>query len=403
MIQAITKTNLTTYLQTEDNRINTSVATSNIRHLLKFTNVMSKSVQYAYGATETINNRFTKFTFDFNISTDIYTGKIDFEPAGYWTYEVYEVSWIGTVSVTANKAPVSETDVLPVDNDNGVVQGLVTKGKMYVDEKSGTEQVQYTQHPDPGGTNYIFYGSPQFSKYSCTFDGLDAFIAVNDSSALRPTSGLTISLWMKPKVWNITTGSDVQYALGCVSSGGWGIKLVNTGANITTLQFELRIGSGYIYATIDEDTTEAFTGWKNIIATYDQDTGLSKIYHNNDTTGTTNGSTTAGNPIGYSGSPVPLLIGADAATATPTADDFFDGSVDDVAIFNTEVTADQRAEIYNFGKPDDLSKMSGLIGYWRMGDPDGQSSFPTIVDVTTNGNNGTMNNMTASDITSDVP
>jgi hypothetical protein len=403
MIQAITKTNLTTYLQTEDNRINNSVATSNIRHLVKFTNVMDKSVQYAYGATETINNRYTKFTFTYNIITDIYTGAVNFEPAGYWTYEVYEVSWIGTVSVTANKAPVSETDVLPVHNDNGVVQGLVTKGKMYVDEKSGTEQVQYTQHPEPSGTNYIFYGTPTFNKYSCTFDGVDDFVAINDSAVLRPTSALTISLWMKPSVWDITTGADTQYALGCVYSGGWGIKLVNSGGNLTTLQFEIRTSSGYIYATIDKDTTQAFTGWKNIIATYNQTTGLAKIYHNDDTTGTTDGSATAGDAISYHGSPRPVLIGADAATATPTGADFFNGAIDEVAIFNTEITSAQRTEIYNYGVADDLAQMAGLIGYWRMGDPDGQSSYPTIVDVTSNGNNGTMTNMTAADITGDVP
>ena len=402
MIQAITKTNLTTYLQTEDNRINNSVATSNIRHLLKFTNVMSKSVQYAYGATETINNRFTKFTFDYNITTDIYTGKVNFEPAGYWTYEVYEVSWIGTVSLTANKAPVSESDVLPVDNDNGVVQGLVTKGKMYVDEKSGTEQVQYTQHPDPGGTNYIFYGSPQFSKYSCSFDGVDEFISVIDSDALRPTSGLTISLWMKPSVWDITTGMDTQYVLGCVKSGGWGIKLVNSGGNLTTLQFEIRTTSGYIYATIDKDTTQAFTGWKNIIATYNQTTGVAKIYHSNSSTGTTDGNATAGDAIDYHSSPVPLFIGADASTTT-TAADFFNGSIDDVAIFNTEISSAQRLDIYNFNKPKDLLGQTGLVGYWLMGDPGGINEYPTIQDVTNNDNKGTMNNMDEINITNDVP
>jgi hypothetical protein len=49
MIQAITGTNLTVYLQTEDNRIDTSVAKTQIRHLFKFTNDMDKSIVYAYG------------------------------------------------------------------------------------------------------------------------------------------------------------------------------------------------------------------------------------------------------------------------------------------------------------------------------------------------------------------
>ena len=47
MIQAITETNLIFTVQTEDNRINTAVATSKIRHLVKFTNDMDKSVLYA--------------------------------------------------------------------------------------------------------------------------------------------------------------------------------------------------------------------------------------------------------------------------------------------------------------------------------------------------------------------
>jgi hypothetical protein len=46
MIQAITGTNFSAYLQTEDNRIDTSVAKTHIRHLFKFTNDMDKSIVY---------------------------------------------------------------------------------------------------------------------------------------------------------------------------------------------------------------------------------------------------------------------------------------------------------------------------------------------------------------------
>ena len=158
MIQAITKTNLTTYLQTADNRIDTSVSVAHIRHLLKFTNDMDKSVQYAYGKTETIYDRYTKFIFDYNSTKNVFLGRIDLLPAGYWKYEVYEVSWIGAVSIGEETAPSTETNVLPVADDNGVVQGLVTKGKMYVDEQAGTEQVKYIEREAPSGTNYIYYG-----------------------------------------------------------------------------------------------------------------------------------------------------------------------------------------------------------------------------------------------------
>ena len=159
MIQAITETNFAAYLQTEDNRINTAVAKTQIRHLIKFTNDMDKSIQYAYARVETIYDRYTKFEFVYNATPNLYTGLINFLPAGYWKYEVYEVSWVGTVTVLIGYAPKDENQVfVPAANDKGVVQGLVTKGKMYVAEKDGTQQVQYTQRESPTGTNYIYYG-----------------------------------------------------------------------------------------------------------------------------------------------------------------------------------------------------------------------------------------------------
>ena len=57
MIQATTETGFTIYVQTEDNRINTDVASGQIRHLVKFTNDLDKSVYYAYPKGEIIKDR----------------------------------------------------------------------------------------------------------------------------------------------------------------------------------------------------------------------------------------------------------------------------------------------------------------------------------------------------------
>ena len=158
MIQAITETDLTFYLQTEDNRIDTSVASSKIRHLVKFTNDMDKSVQYGYSTVHLIYDRYTKFSFTYNTTKDVYTGAVNFLPAGYWKYEVYEVSWTGAVAISAGNAPVTETDVLPVGPTHGVVQGLVAIGILYLAEKSGSEEVQYTEYTAPSSDNTIYYG-----------------------------------------------------------------------------------------------------------------------------------------------------------------------------------------------------------------------------------------------------
>ena len=159
MIQATTETEIKINVQTEDNRIDTSVASAQIRHLVKFTNDLDKSVHYAYGVTEIIKDRYTKININYNVVPDMYVGRTKLFPAGYWKYEIYEVSWTGTVTVSSGNAPATEDDVLtPPSGAKGIVQGLVTKGKMYLAEKNGTEQVQYTQRQEPSGTNYIYYG-----------------------------------------------------------------------------------------------------------------------------------------------------------------------------------------------------------------------------------------------------
>ena len=162
MIQAYTETDFKAYLSTEDNRINTSVAKTQIRHLVKFINDMDGSIDYVY-PIETHNlmtDRYTEMGFYYFSSPDFYGGQVNLLPSGYWKYEVYEVSWISSeVEISPETAPATETDVLvPKADTKGIVQGLVTKGKMYLAERNGTEQVQYTQRQEPSGTNYIYYG-----------------------------------------------------------------------------------------------------------------------------------------------------------------------------------------------------------------------------------------------------
>tara|TARA_R110002167_G_scaffold137600_1_gene324641 strand:- start:19 stop:504 length:486 start_codon:yes stop_codon:yes gene_type:complete len=157
MIQGFTETAISAFISTEDNRIDKSVASTQIRFLVKFINDMDKSVAYAY-PDELIFPRFTFIRFAYNPAPNMYVAQVNLLPAGHWKYEVYEVSWIGSVVVALGTAPATETDILPVDDENGVVQGIVTKGILNLTEKTGTEQVKYTQHQEPDATNYVWYG-----------------------------------------------------------------------------------------------------------------------------------------------------------------------------------------------------------------------------------------------------
>ena len=247
------------------------------------------------------------------------------------------------------------------------------------------------------------------NKYSCVFDGVDDMVIVNEDAALKPTAALSVSMWMKPTEWDISGSSTNQVALGCVYSGGWLIKLQKA-SSATKLKFMISIsdtntgcsgGVGYITPELASAQTEALSGWVHVVGTYAD--GTAKLYYNGSTTGVTNVSGCASATINYHGSNSrPVFIGADAASDT-TGSDFFPGHIDEVAIFNTELSSSDVTAIYHSGTPTDLSGESDLVGYWRMGDPDGTSSYPTINDDSSNSNDGTMTNMASGDIVTVVP
>ena len=216
MIQATTKTNFTAYIQTEDNRIKTSATSARIRHLLKFTNDMDGSVVYAYGTTESINERYTKLTFTSHTTPDVYTGKVNLS-AGYWKYEAYEVWFLATVNLTPNFAPVTEVDVLTTEG-GGIVQGLVTKGKMYVAEKDGSQEVQYTEY-DTGVVklNIIFGGVGYGEAPTIVIDAPPSGRRATATCTISET-GVIDSVTVTNQGWGYTEAPEVTISGGEATS-----------------------------------------------------------------------------------------------------------------------------------------------------------------------------------------
>jgi len=163
MIQAIRETNFDAFIETKANRFQPSVKAAQIRHLVKFTNDLDGKAFYAYPSLENIYNRYTQMAFIYNVTANRFTGKVNLIPAGYYKYEVYEVTWIGTVVLSKATAPSTETDVLPVHDDNGVVEGIVAIGKLYLAEKDGSEEVQYIQNAKRVRTLTIAYGGTGYA------------------------------------------------------------------------------------------------------------------------------------------------------------------------------------------------------------------------------------------------
>ena len=82
------------------------------------------------------------------------------------------------------------------------------------------------------------------------------------------------------------------------------------------------------------------------------------------------------------------------------ASDFFDGKIDEVAIWNEALSAADVTSLYNSGNGLKASANSGnydnsgdLVGYWKFNEGTGS----TLTDNTSNSNNGTLTNMDSSD------
>lgn len=96
------------------------------------------------------------------------------------------------------------------------------------------------------------------------------------------------------------------------------------------------------------------------------------------TTGTLDGTLSA--TLGNS-----FRVASDAST-----NDYFNGKVDEVAVWNSALSASDVTAIYNSGTPNDISSLNP-VGWWRMGDNDGGTGT-TITDQGSGGNDGTLTN-----------
>lgn len=87
------------------------------------------------------------------------------------------------------------------------------------------------------------------------------------------------------------------------------------------------------------------------------------------------------------------------------ADGYVVGPIDQVSLYNSELSQSQITAIYNLGHPVDLSTLdsySNTIGWWQMGEGDDVTITNGVLD-TKGSNPGTAHNMTSANIISDVP
>jgi len=235
---------------------------------------------------------------------------------------------------------------------------------------------------------YIWAPEIKETNYALDFDGTDDYVAADGvTSNLDSSTGLpfTVSAWAYPD----TTNNGAIFAFNKTGNSDENLNLLFYARGGSTKKF-YHYDRGSSSWTLSTNTFE--TGeWHHIVVVVDL-SGNGKLYVNGGEEGTwSNGTNTSADRFS---------IGQEYDGSGSTASDFFDGKIDEVAVWNVALSAADVTALYNSGNGLKASANSGnydnsgdLIGYWKFNEGTGS----TLTDNTSNSNNGTLINMDSSD------
>jgi len=212
--------------------------------------------------------------------------------------------------------------------------------------------------------------------YQLSLDGTDDHAEVTGSSEIQISNPLTISAWIYLTANSSTNNPRTIISWGSAGGGqGRIFSVLNSSNNLAFWSYQ---------SSLNSSTSLSLNTWYHVAATVT--TGATKLYINGslDTTG----SNTL-NSFSYGKTHVGELY-----YSTTTAARHFAGNIDELALFNSVLTASEILQIYNGGKPMDLNSddegytsSANLKAWWRMGDGTEAGSGTTIYDMSTTDSN----------------
>ena len=235
---------------------------------------------------------------------------------------------------------------------------------------------------------------PAFSNlYSIRFDGLTQ--ELNNTSGAIPILGVaglgdwTVSFWFRA----VTIASGVNQRI---------IFLDGTGANITWYFTAIGLLQGGMIWSDSCSFLFSDNTWYNVVYVADRSNSLgaaqAKGYY------WVNGVfSDAKNIASYAGTAFPTTGNEVIIGTNPSSAQYYAGEVDEISIWDRTLSDIEVVDLYNGGTPTNLTGQADLTHWWRMGDPLGQASYPTISDLGSAPINLTMINMLATNIVTDVP
>ena len=237
-----------------------------------------------------------------------------------------------------------------------------------------------------GGRAATSSGAPSsdlFSNgYSVDFDGSDDYGTISDASIFSMGNGSGTDNAFSISGWFYADSIGTFYVVTKDVSGAreWALRTVSSKLHF----FAFGTGGGYIGRKYD--TTLNTGQWYHAVITYDASKASSGIKLYLDGSRVDDADYASGTYTASANTTTGLRVGGLEFNSTVS-----DGKIDELAIFNSTLSASDVTDIYNSGKPDSLTSYTP-VGWWRMGDGTEGASGTTVYDMSTNSNNATLVN-----------
>jgi len=230
------------------------------------------------------------------------------------------------------------------------------------------------------------------NSYSLEFDGTNDYVLIDSGFKIGATTSSS-SIWFKYNAHDDGATPGNSMLVSPVSPTNDFYFWVS--GNLMRIYHSLYGTNSSVLSWSFEEGVR--NDWHHLVVTFNQSAGEMKFYGNGELKDTN--STSVSVHAGY----------ADVHLARFSGNTWgiLGGNLDEMGNWNSVLSAAEITAIYNSGTPTDLRVDAGdyassgnLDGYWRFGDGD---SYPTIQDLSGEGNNGTMTNMASGDIVTEVP
>jgi hypothetical protein len=214
------------------------------------------------------------------------------------------------------------------------------------------------------------------------FDGANDYAVIANTAALKPTVAITLEQWLNADDWNAgTSSSNYKCSLSCTSGGGYS-------HNIWSGTFTSYLYAGGAYRTPSTNVS-TLVGWHHFVTTFDG--RYTRLYVDGELKSTIDIGTT-GNLISYVANSI--FVGAEASGRTAPEGFYWNGKIGTTAIYNRALSATEIAQNYTVSKRYSLTSDNLVLHYNPASTESYSGTGTTIRDLSGNGLNGTMSNLT---------